>query len=196
LNAAAVSLEAAAGSIVAANGGGAVGAAAGAAKGRGWLGAFGSLLGASGTVLGLGAVQSGSSVPLTLAQTQHLIIQRYIDERNRRWRNEQRGSGGNVDAIMGGQRAASDGGNPLQAAVDHATAVGGQLKTALSVKAAPQVDTSSIDAAIVKAHELARVLGVAASAARQSASDVSLPPIGSSVSRDMNRSFADHGIAP
>ncbi len=100
------------------------------------------------------------------------------------------------EATLASQRAASGGANPLQSAVDHATAVGGQVKAALSVTAKPVVDTSGLDVAITKAERFNSLMGVSASLARQAASDVSLPAAVGSVSRQMNRSFADFGVAP
>jgi len=198
LTAAAASLEAAAISL----GGGGVAGAATRGKGRGvgrWIGSMmeiGGLLGRSGPaaiVATLGAMQTSSAPPITPAQTKHITMQRYIDERNRRWRNEQRGPDPDINAQLAGQRAASGGANPLQAAVDHATSVGGEMKAALSITAKPIVDTSNLDGAIEKAERFNALMGVSASLARQAASNLSLPSSGGSVSRQMNRSFADIG---
>jgi hypothetical protein len=179
LNAAAASLEVAAASIEAASGGKAFKDAATNGGGKGWMASGLTVLGSVGAVLGLGAVQSGSAPPLTSEQTAHFTMARYIDERNRRWRNEQADK--RID-------------NAASAGAAIGAKYGPALKDSLSVTAKPTVDTSGIEAAIAKAHELVRVLGVAASAARQSATDISLPPDGKSVSRQMNRSFADVGL--
>ena len=189
LNAAAVSLEAAAGSIVAANGGAAIkGGAVTAAAGGGAL----ASLGYAGLVA-LAGYMSLSGIPVDPHE------QEKIDAALAREREKTRRSqiiDAHADDIMAGQRGASGGGNPLQSAVDHATSVGGQVKAALSVTAKPILDTSELDAGIAKAREFNSLMGVSASLARQAATNVPLPAAGGSVSREMNRSFADHGVVP
>jgi hypothetical protein len=180
LNAAAVSLEAAAASLeIAAGGKG----AADVVKGKG--GGLPIPGGKIGLLAALAAILSGDTPKKTpkeiAADNKRYSMDRYIDERNRRWRNEQADK--HID-------------NAASAGAAIGAKYGPALKDLLSVNAKPTVDTSDIDAAIAKGHELNRVLGVSSSLARQSATDISLPPASGSVSRDMNRSFADHGISP
>lgn len=189
LNAAAVSLEAAAGSIVAANGGSALGNAAknpAAAAWKKW-GLAALAIGGVDALFHPGAITNS---PRSAWGVDDMI--RAAMASAKRPPADKVGT----DATLAGQRAASGGANPLQSAVDHATAVGGQVKAALSVTAKPILDTSELDAGIAKAREFNSLMGVSASLARQAATNVPLPAAGGSVSREMNRSFADHGVAP
>ena len=208
LTAAAVSLEGAAASIVAANGETAVAGLAGLAK----AGGKGKLLGLASVGGAISSLSEGlfgprMAIALAAAGGVHALwhpgaintAPRYafgVDDMIRRIMGTGNAAPQPTDATLAGQRAASSGANPLQAAVDHASSVGGQMKAALSITAKPVLDLSGLDAGIAKAREFNSLLGVSASLARQSASDVSLPPAGTSVARDMNRSFADHGIKP
>lgn len=97
-----------------------------------------------------------------------------------------------TDGVIAGQRDASSPSNPLQAAVDNATRVGGSMKEALSIEATPTVNTSSLDAALAKANELAaaieRINGMKMT---------SVPSVGgNSPMREINRTFSDIGVGP
>jgi hypothetical protein len=99
---------------------------------------------------------------------------------------------GTPTSVLDAQRGGA-GSNPLQSAIDHASALGG----ALNVKAKPMVDVSSIEAAIGKANQLVSILGVAQSAARASTNfDLPSTTGAGSVGREMNRNLADHGVVP
>ncbi|WP_420408707.1 hypothetical protein [Hoeflea sp.] len=75
----------------------------------------------------------------------------------------------------------------LSGVVSDAERAGAEMKSALSVDAKPNVDTGSIDAAIVKARDLLSVLQQAGSA---------VSGVSSSTDAEMRRSMSDYGVTP
>jgi hypothetical protein len=91
----------------------------------------------------------------------------------------------------GGMHRAFSGSGPkpvdYSQSVNEAQQAGQQIQSALSVQATPQVNTAELQAAIAMARELKSILaGIGAAAAAAKAT----------VQREMNRNFADHGVAP
>jgi len=186
LNAAAVSLPAAAVSL---GGPAAGGKAAGAKKGWGLAGlSFGTIA----SVLGLGALQSGSAGPVDPE-----MRRRQLEADGREWLKTHpfmpnRSRAADPYAVLAGQRAASGGGNPLENAVDNATRIGKQMKETLSVTARPEIDTSSIDAAQRKAEKLVSTIRQAGDIQTFMGGSIN----GTNPSKEMNRSYSDHGVEP
>lgn len=182
LNAAAVSLQAAAVSL---GGPGVAGAGGGGRKkGAGWFG------GAATFIASLPFLLSGSSADQDLSpeEIKRNRMKYWEGWSKRNYMIPERPTGyQGSEAQLGGQRAASGGGNPLQSAVDNATRVGRDMQDALSVTARPNVDSSSIDAAIAKARQLLGLFQQVGEASRNAES---------SVNREMNRSFSDQGVMP
>lgn len=191
LNAAAVSLQVAAASL----GGGAVPGVANnknPLRGKlGWLGAAG--FGGAAAAATAGIVLAGKDRIDSDPDRKARDIERFKGnlEWMKSWFRSDPNRASNSQAVLAGQRDASAPGNPLQAAVDNATRLGGDMKTALSVEATPTVNTASIDAALQKALALVAALRQAAGikvdvpgAARASAD----------VGRSVNRSFSDIGV--
>lgn len=88
--------------------------------------------------------------------------------------------------------AAADGGGLLKHMqienhVSDAKKAGQEIKQALDVTAKPEVDSSAIDSAIAKAQQLKNLLSGIASAASAAHS---------TVEKEMQRNFADHGVTP
>ena len=73
------------------------------------------------------------------------------------------------------------------AAASEAESLGQQIIRALSVSASPQIDTGPIQRALSLVLQLQRALAGISAAANQAHA---------SVSREMNRNFADHGVSP
>lgn len=78
-------------------------------------------------------------------------------------------------------------GDIFKDATGQANDAGRQIQSALSVNATPSVDLSQIDTALQKARELAAILSGLPGKIQQATA---------SVSRQMNRNFADHGVNP
>jgi hypothetical protein len=73
------------------------------------------------------------------------------------------------------------------AALQRAGTIGGNIVNALSVSARPHVDTATLERALSLANELKAALAGAGPAVQAAHN---------SVSRSMNRNFADHGVTP
>jgi hypothetical protein len=187
LNASAIALDGAAAALVEAAGVEAAGGLAGGKNGPkggllGW-GIYGAMVGGIDSLFRPGA-------GLTGAPRWHFGVDDLL--RNIIAKSGAGQGAGTPTSVLDAQRGGA-GSNPLQSAIDHASALGG----ALNVKAKPMVDVSSIEAAIGKANQLVSILGVAQSAARASTNfDLPSTTGAGSVGREMNRNLADHGVVP
>lgn len=190
LNAAAVSLEAAALSL---KGGGVAGAVAGSAAGAGGLtGAIGAFLGSPAAMTTAGAIAAVVAVGLlgrdatkeTKKKPYEAYWEQYTGEEALRRQRKMRES---IGVPVESRWNAAGLGLAPPPAVSDAQRAGQEIKDALSVTAKPEVDSSAIDSAIAKAQQLKSLLSGIASAAAAAHSKVE---------REMQRNFADHGVAP
>ncbi|PWE55440.1 hypothetical protein DEM27_15400 [Metarhizobium album] len=200
LNAAAVSLEAAAVSLAA---GGKVGAAGTVAAGAASTTAGGGALAAVASsptfwtaVAALSAIIGVGLVGRDATKESKKPPYKYYPQGPEQDRDNWQRQFGQV-AFEGGRHRVGLGAGPapsdsIQAAVDQAENAGSQIQQALSVTATPAVDTSALQEAVRLAQQFVATMKAAATVAANAADNV--PRTGSSsVSRQMNRNFTDHG---
>lgn len=187
LNLAAASLEAAAISL----GGAGVSDNLPGKKGNnsGWLGWLGTMAGALGTVVATGIIQSGSSRDMTDEEKAKVLADgerdwSVIQERRRMEAEARAAAQARYDA---NEAKTTDGFNAFHGIVGDAQQTGQDVKDALSVTAKPTVDKSDLQATLALINQIKSGLsGLGASIAAAHAQ----------VQKEMNRNFADHGVAP
>lgn len=216
LNSAAGALHLAAASLSGAGAAGKAGATAAGGSGvAGWAGARAAAIG-TGLLAAWGTlVQSLGDTPGDTFEDQVRNQQRYKEDLQRvvsSFLGDGKPDVSKNEDVMAGQRAASDGGNPLQNAVDNATRLGGgpvldttsleearqkaaeaeqAILSAASVSGTPVIDTSNLERALSVAKEFKATL-------RELMADANsvTAPSGNSVSRQMQRNMTDQGVVP
>lgn len=187
LNLAAASLQAAAVSL---GGAGVADALPGSGgKNRGWLGALGALSGTAGVVIGSGLLQSGSSRDMTPEEKAKVLSdgerQWSLIEEQRRMEAEMRAAA--KKRFDANEAKTTDGFNAFHGIVGDAQQTGQDVKDALSVTAKPTVDKSDLQATLALINQIKSGLsGLGASIVAEQGR----------IQREMNRNFADHGVAP
>lgn len=187
LNLAAASLETAAVSL----GGAGVADAlpGGGGKKRGWLGALGALSGTAGVIVGSGLLQSGSSRDMTPEEKAKVLAdgerQWSVLQERRRMEAENRVAA--QKRYEANEAKTTEGFNTFHGIVGDAQKTGQDVKDALSVTAKPTVDKSDLQATLALINQIKSGLsGLGATIVAEQGR----------IQREMNRNFADHGVAP